>query len=125
MTVLIRNLNWDRARTIARATQVEGAVPIYAHRFPVGLWTFAVHDLLASSATETAETWDMKAAEMPRLVRTLEVLFEHIPEEFGVEVIWGGNALEERNVSRREMLGTARRGKIGTRVRYRIQAASD
>jgi len=132
MNILLGNLSWDRAQRIARATQVEGAVPVYASGQPflflrpeVTLGSWAVHGLLAASAHWDAETWDMEAAELPRLVRTLEIVFEQIPEEFALEIMWSGDrASEERTLGRGAMLDVAREGKIGTRVRYRIQAAS-
>src|SRR4051794_31771446 len=115
MYVLVANLAWDRANAIARATRVDDAVPVHAERnFPFlgrrgELWTFAVHDLLADSADPNAETWDMEPAELPRLVRTLEILFSRIPEDFAVEVLWSGDqALQELAVSRDEMLDVAR-----------------
>src|SRR5207248_1117375 len=101
MQIFVQNLAWDRARRIARATRVDDAVPVHAERdFPFfgrrgELWTFAVHDLLADSADWNAETWDMEPAELPRLVRTLEILFVQIPEEFAVQVTWSGDRAEQ------------------------------
>jgi hypothetical protein len=132
MRILVHNLDWDRAERIARATQVEGAVPISTGLRRVLFWKLrprllsgGVHDLLAESADWNAETWDMEATELPRLVRTFEILFDQIPEEFGVEVMWAGDeATEERTVSRQHLLEIAMEGKFGTTVRYRLHAAA-
>ena len=131
MRILISDLDWDRAERIARATQVEGAVPVETgpRRFlflgqPPRLLSWAVHDLLADSADWNAQTWDLEADAMPRLARTFEILFDQIPEEFAVEMMWAGEeAPEERLVSRQQMLDIVRQGRFGTTVRYRIQAA--
>lgn len=131
MRILIENLDWDRARTIARATQVEGSVPVYTgpQRFlfraqPPELGTIAVHDLLADSADWNAETWDMEPEQLPRLVRTFEILFTQISGGFSIEVMWAGDEpRKEHAVSREEMLDIVRRGKIATRTRYHIEAA--
>ena len=57
MRILISALDWDRAERIARATHVEGAVPVgtgprrslFRAQSP-SLLSWAVHDLLADSA---------------------------------------------------------------------------
>ena len=131
MRIFVRGLDWDRARRVARATRVEGAMPVSAVRRPLLLrdrvprfQTFAVHDLLAESADRNADTWDMSPERLPQFVRTLEILFAQIAEEFAVEVAWTGNmATEERTVSREEMLDAVRQGKLGTRTRYRVLAS--
>ncbi len=93
-------------------------------RQPPSLLLGDIHDLLADTANWNAETWDLEAGELPRLVRTFEILFEQIPEQFGVEVMWAGDkTTEERMVSREQMLEIVRQGRFGTTVRYRIQAA--
>ena len=132
MRILVSGLDRDRAERIVRATQAEEAVPVSTrprrsllHAQPPSLVSWAVHDLLADSADWNAETWDMEADKLPRLVRTFEILFAQIPEEFTVEVMWvGEEATEERMVSREQMIDLIRRGKLGTTVRYRIQAAT-
>ena len=132
LRILVQNLDWDRAGQIAEATQVEGAVPVFTrprrshfHTQPPSLFSWAVHDLLADSADWNAETWDMEAAELPRLVRTFQILFKQIPEEFAVEIMWvGDEAKEERAVTRAQLLDIARRGKFGTAVRYCVEASS-
>jgi hypothetical protein len=131
MRILIRNLDWDRADRIAHATEVDGAVPIGTgpRRFlfraePPSLLSWTVHDLLADSTDPDAGTWDLEPGEMPRLVRTFEILYDQIPEEFGAEVMWvGDEAAEERQVSRQRMLDIVRSGRFGADVRYRIEAA--
>jgi hypothetical protein len=131
--VLISNLTWERARAIARATQVEGSVALHADGRPfwflhptARLSTWAVHDLLTDSADWNADSWDMEPARLSELVRALEILFEQIPEAFQVEVMWSGDrALVERLVTRDELLDVVRRGQIGTRVRYLVKAASE
>jgi hypothetical protein len=132
LRVLVHNLDWDRAEQAARATQVEGAVPISIgprrglfRARPPTLLSRAVHDLLAESADWDAETWDMEATELPRLLRTFELLFDQIPEELAVEVLWDGDeATEQRAVSREQLLDIARQGKFGTHTRYLVSTAS-
>ncbi len=129
LRILIDGLDWERAEGIARATRVEGAVPIDTgpRRFlfreqPPSLLSWAVHDLLADSADWNAEAWDLEPRELLRLARTFEILFDRIPEEFAVELMWAGDGVtQERAVSRPEMLDIVRRGRIGTTVRYRIR----
>jgi hypothetical protein len=123
MQVIVPNLAWNRGRQIARATQVRDAVPVHFDQM-YGLYSFAVHDLLDNSADPDAETWDMEAEELPRLVRTFEILFAQILEAFAVEVCWD-KAIKTCPVSRSEMLDIVRRGEIGTRVRYLVQATGD
>lgn len=131
MRILVEDMDWGRVERIAHATQVEGAVPVHTGRLrflslwqPPSLLLGDIHDLLADTANWNAETWDLEAGELPRLVRTFEILFEQIPEQFGVEVMWAGDeATEERMVSREQMLEIVRQGRFGTTVRYRIQAA--
>jgi hypothetical protein len=130
MRILIGALDWDRAERIVRATHVEGTVPVGTwprrslfREQPPSLLSWAVHDLLPDSADWNAETWDLEAGQTPRLVRTFEILFAQIPEEFAVEVMWvGEQATEERAISREHMLDIVRQGRLGTTVRYRIQA---
>lgn len=132
MRILVRDLDWNRASRIARATQVEGAVPIGMgpRRFifwaePPSLFSWTVHDLLADFADPNDETWNLEPREMPRLVRTFEILYDRIPEEFAVEVMWVGDvATEERMVSRQQMLDIVRSGRFGAGVRYRIEDAT-
>lgn len=132
LRIVVANLTWDRAVQIAQATQVEGALALgrgprrVFFRAPrPRLFSWDVHELLAESADWNAEIWDMDATKLPRLVRTLEVLFNQIPEEFAVEVMWvGDEATEERAVSRDQLLDIARQGKFGTHVRYCVDAAS-
>lgn len=131
LRILVDNLDWDRAEQIAQATQVAGAVPIgtgprrsfFRPRPRLSSWS--VHDLLAESADWDAETWDMEAPGLPRLVHTFEILFQQIPEAFAVEVLWvGDHATEIRSVSREQMLDSARQGKFGTKTRYLVDAAA-
>lgn len=131
MRILIRNLDWDRADRIACATNVAGAVPIDTgpRRFlfraePPSLLSWGVHDLLVDPADWNADTWYLEPSEMPRLVRTFEILYEQIPEEFGVEVAWvGDEPARERRVFRPRMLEIVRSGRFGADIRYRIEAA--
>jgi len=132
LRILVDNLDWDRAEQLAQATQVEGAVPIstgprrsFFRARPPSLFSSSVHDLLADSADWNAETWDMEASEVPRLVHTFEILFEQVPEAFVVEVLWvGDQATEARPVGREQMLDIARQGKFGTKTRYLVSAAA-
>jgi hypothetical protein len=130
LRILVPHLNFDRADRIAGATHVEGAVRVESgpRRFLFlpqrpRLFSWQVHDLLAESADWNADTWDMEAAELHRLVRTFEILFDQIQEQFAVEVMWAGDVpAEEHDVSREELLDIVRRGRLGTKVRYRVQA---
>lgn len=132
LRILVANLTWDRAEQITQATQVQGALVletgprrVFFRAQRPRLFSWDVHDLLAESADWNAETWDMEATELPRLVRTLEILFDQIPERFAVEVMWvGDEATGDRAVSRVELLDIARQGTFGTHVRYRVDAAS-
>ena len=132
LRIFVAGLDWNRAEKIAPATQVEEAVPIgtgprrsFFRALPPSLLSWEVHDLLAESADWNAETWDMETAELPRLVHTFEILFEHIPEEFAIEVMWVGDAAtEERVVSRLQLLDIAGQGRFGTAVRYHVLPAS-
>ncbi len=61
---------------------------------------------------------------LQRLARTIQILFDHVPEPFILELIWvSDRPLRERNVSRRQMLDIVDQGAIETRTTYRIQPA--
>lgn len=131
LRLLVDDLDWPRAESIARSTWQDGAVPVgtgphrqFFRSQPPRLGSWDVHDLLAETADWNAETWDMQPDKLSLLVGTFEILFREIPEPFAVEITWAGDDIsEERHVSRPDMLDIVRKGAIGTHTRYCIAGA--
>lgn len=83
-----------------------------------------VHRFLTDDADPNAVVWSMRHERLEELAATLEWLYEELPEEFTFEALWVGEAPTEKLVSRAELARIVRAGRIETRARYRVPAAT-
>ena len=68
-------------------------------------------------------TWDFEPEGRTRLARTLELLYELIPEPFRFSSLWIGDESTEREIGRAELLAIIRDDEVGTHMTYLVRGA--
>lgn len=123
-------LTVDRAKTIAAASEplTEGfrvwdAWELGFFRRKPFLIVPALHDHLTDAADWNADHWDFEFEGRVRLARTLEWLYDRLPEPFRFSTTWGVVTTDEREIDRGDLLALIDSNKVGTGTLYRVGAA--
>ena len=82
-----------------------------------------LHNYLTDAADWNATTWDFEPEGRARLSRTLNWLYEQLPEAFSFKATWGPVTTEEREIGRAELLDLVQNNAVSTGTLYRVRAA--
>lgn len=83
----------------------------------------ALHDYLTDAVDWHAETWDFERDGLERLARTFRWAYERLPEAFQFSATWGAVTIDERDISRAELLTVVEGNAISTGTVYRVSEA--
>ena len=127
--IRLDELTPERARAISDATEnlIDG---FRVHYDVAGLFRRRpflaipdLHEYLAESADWDAATWDFEPEGRARLARTLECLYDLIPEPFRFSAVWIGDDSDELEVGRSELLTVVDGDAVGTHTTYLVSGA--